>query len=286
MSNLLEAMKRDLDILSNSERKVAESVLTDPEAIINASMASVALAAGVSEPTVLRFCRTLGCEGFQEFKVRLAQSLVTGLPYMHLEVRAGDTAKDYATKVVNSTMDGIIKLRQQLDSRALDDAVQALARARKVEFYGLGASGAVAADAQHKFFRLGMPCIAYADSHMQCMSAATLGFEDVVVAISHTGRTKELLESVKSARESGATVIGITAPRSPLAEECSIVLGVDIAEDTDIYTPMISRIAHLLMIDILAVGVALASGVATSERLKRMKDSLRIKRVPSYDPSL
>jgi RpiR family carbohydrate utilization transcriptional regulator len=125
-----------------------------------------------------------------------------------------------------------------------------------------------------------VPCVAYSDSHMQYMSAATLQPGDAVVAISHTGRTRELLQSVDAARQSGATLIAITAPGSPLAQRADVLIPIDVPEDTDLYTPMTSRIAHLLVIDVLALGVALRGDDRTAERLRRMKDLLRAKRLP------
>ena len=280
MKNLLEAARKGLDSFSNSERKVAEAVLADPEAVINSSMAALAQAAGVSEPTVLRFCRAIGYEGFTEFKVRLAQSLVTRGAYADLEVKPGDPAEAYSHKIVDATIDMLMRLRHRLDAAAIEAATDLLSRAHKIEFYGMGASGVVAIDAQHKFFRLMVPCVAYTDSHMQYMSAATLGPEDVVVAISHTGRTRELLESVALAKQSGAAVIAITARRSPLAELSSLALTVSIPEDTDLYTPMFSRLMHLVVIDILAVGLALRGGEPTQSRLRRIKRALYAKRTP------
>jgi RpiR family carbohydrate utilization transcriptional regulator len=159
--------------------------------------------------------------------------------------------------------------------------VTALAGARRIEFYGFVASGAVAMDAQHKFFHFHVPCVAYTDVHMQLMSAAGSGPEDVVVAISHTGRTKELIASVRLARRSGATVIGVTDPSSPLARSCSLVVGVAVPENTDVFMPTLSRIAHLLVIDVLAVGVALRGGAATAERLRTMKAVLQDRRFPA-----
>jgi RpiR family carbohydrate utilization transcriptional regulator len=278
--NLLEQLHKDKHLLSPSEQKVATVVLAQPEAVIYWTLADLARAAQVSEPTVLRFCRSNGCDGFHEFKVRLAQSVVAHFPYADLEIGPNDSAGNYATKVFQATVDTLVKVRKQLDERAIERAVAAISAARKLDFYGLGASGAVALDAYHKFFRLIPACVAYTDSHMQYMSAATLSERDVVVAISHTGRTKELLESVSLARESHATVIAITAPESPLAELSSILLSVEVPEDTDSYTPMISRIAHLVVIDTLAVGVAIQGGRGTTKRLQRMKESLNRKRVP------
>ena len=155
--------------------------------------------------------------------------------------------------------------------------------ANRVEFYGFGASGAVAADAQHKFFRLQISTAAYTDPHMQNMSAATLKQGDVVVAISQTGRTRALVDSVRRARAVGATVIGLCPSHSPLADEVSMPLYIDVHEDTEIYTPMSSRIAHLVLIDVLAVGVAKTRGPKLAEQLKAVKKSLNPLRFPEQE---
>lgn len=278
--HLLDQLRAQHAELSRSERKVAEVVLMDPAKVVSATLAELAEAAGVSEPTVVRFCRSLGCQGFAEFKVRLAQSLVTRSAYADLEVRPGDPAEAYAQKIIDATIDLLSQVKHRLDPAAIEAATDLLSRAHKIEFYGMGASGAVAMDAHHKFFRLMVPCVAYTDSHMQYMSAATLGPGDVVVAISHTGRTRELLESAALAKQSGAAVIAITAPNSPLAELSTLALTVAIPEDTDVYTPMFSRLVHLVIIDILAVGLALRAGEQTQARLRRMKQTLRAKRLP------
>ncbi len=266
--------------LRPAERKVAEVVLGRPQAVLRASLADIAQEAQVSEPTVMRFCRGVGCDGFKDFKLRLAQSLVTGTPYVHSDVRPGDPVGTLTAKIFDLTIRTLSAVRNRLDPQALERAIEALARARRVEFYGLGASGAVAIDAHHKFFRLEVPCIAYVDPHMQIMSAATLGREDVVVAISHTGRTRELIQSARVAAAAGAAVVAITAGGSPLARLATIPLAVDTPEDTDVYTPMTSRLAHLVVIDVLATGVALRGGPGVRVRLKRMKDALREKRLP------
>ncbi|CAN5783953.1 transcriptional regulator HexR [soil metagenome] len=278
--NLLDAVRAMASALSPAERKVAEIVLTKPDGVIYMTLADLAREAHVSEPTVVRFSRAIGCDGFQNFKIRLAQSLASGFSYANIGITPDDTAAAYSAKVFRATIDMLARVHQKLDTDALATAVDAIARARKLEFFGLGASGAVAMDAYHKFFRLIDSCVAYNDSHMQHMSASALMAGDVVIAISHTGRTKELLESVDLARHAAATVVAITAHRSPLSAASDIVLSVDVPEDTDIYTPMISRIAHLLIIDALAVGGARSGGQRTSERLHRMKESLHAKRTP------
>ncbi len=278
--NLLDLIRTHAGALSPAESKVAGVVLAKPDAAIYMTLADLAREAHVSEPTVVRFSRAIGCDGFQSFKIRLAQSIASSFSYTDIGVHPDDTADVYATKVFKATIDTLAKVHQQLDAATLEAVVNTIARSRKLEFFGVGASGAVAMDAYHKFFRLINSCAVYTDTHMQHMSASALEPGDVVVAISHTGRTKELLETVQVARATGATVVAITAPGSPLAALSSIVIGVDVREDTDVYTPMISRIAHLVIIDTLAVGVARRGGRATAERLHRMKESLHVKRTP------
>lgn len=281
---VLHLLRRHRDGLSRAERKVADVVEMDAERVVGSTLAQLARAADVSEPTVVRFCRSLGLRGFQEFKLRLAQSLVTTGAFADVAVKPGERAAIYAPKIVDATIDMLAHVRRVLDSDAIEAATALLGAAHKIEFYGVGASGAVAIDAQHKFFRLMAPCVAYTDSHMQFMSAATLSPGDVVVAISHTGRTIELLESVGMARRSGASVIAITAPDTPLAELSSLTLAIDVPEDTDVYTPLRSRLAHLVVLDVLAVGMALRGGEATEGRLQHMKAMLRSKREARRPP--
>lgn len=259
---------------------MAQRVLDDPNAILYSTLANLAARAEVSEPTVVRFCRSMGCDGFQHFKVRLAQDLAHHFPYADLQVTPEMSVDDYGTKVFDATLNTLFALRANLDREATAKAVDVLREARTIEFYGMGASGTVAMDAYHKFFRFPTPCAVHTDSHMQVMAAARLSERDVVVAISHTGRSRDLIESVTAARDAEATVISITRAGTPLATSSDILLAVNAPEDTDLYTPMTSRIAHLAVIDVLALGVALAGEDGTADRLRRIKTGLRNKRMP------
>jgi RpiR family carbohydrate utilization transcriptional regulator len=191
----------------------------------------------------------------------------------------GDSVAEFSHGIFDSTIETLEQVRDQLDNEALGKAIAALAVANRVEFYGYGASGIVAADAQHKFFRLQIQTSAYSDPHLQAMSAATLKAGDVVVAISQTGRTRALLASAKTAVKAGATVIGLCPSDSPLAREVTLTLPIDVQEDTEVYIPMTSRIAHLLTIDVLAVGVAKNRGPQITDQLKAIKRSLGSLRV-------
>ncbi|WP_280566740.1 transcriptional regulator HexR [Chromohalobacter sp. 296-RDG] len=282
-SALFDEMRRRMEYFRRSEQKVARFVLRHPEDVIHMRIVDLATEAKVSEPTVVRFCRALGCNGFQDFKLRLAQMLATGSQFAQFSMNDSDSVAEFAHSIFDSTVGTLLSVRDRLDHAALGKAVNALAMANRVEFYGFGASGAVAFDAQHKFFRLQISTVAYSDPHMQNMSAVTLTPRDVVVAISQTGRTRALVASVRLARETGATVIGLCPSDSPLASEVTLPLYIDVHEDTEIYTPMSSRVAHLVIVDVLAVGVAKTRGPKLAEQLQSVKKSLVPLRYPDTD---
>ncbi len=269
--------------LPAAERRVAELIVARPHEILGLPLATMAAYAKVSEPTVIRCCRSLGCSGFTDFKLRLAHSLASGHSFVHADVRPEDSVAEMTAKVFNKAASTLLQVRGQLDPARLERAIGLLAAARRVEFYGLGSSGIVAADAQHKFFRLGLPAVAYSDAHVHGMAATMLNPGDVVVAFSASGRTTDLLSSVDLARESGADVIGITALGAPLAARCSVAIEVVVDEDTDIYTPMTTRLVQLAIVDVLAVGVALRQGPQLLARLQRAKQSLHNKRVRGFE---
>ncbi|MDV3503341.1 MurR/RpiR family transcriptional regulator [Marinobacter sp. M-5] len=279
--NLIEDIQSRLDSLNKSERKVAEAILRDPSAATRYSIAALARAADVSEPTVNRFCRGFSATGFPDFKIRLAQSIATGTPYVGQNVEPDDSVAEFADKIMLSTIASLDKARQALDPKALATAIDYLIQAKQINFFGMGGSAPVALDAQHKFFRFNIPVMSYDDALMQRMVAAGSSTGDVIVMISYTGRTRETVDIAKIARANGATVIGITNPDSPLADACTVVLEVTAPEDTEVYMPMSSRIIHLTVIDILATGVTLKRGADFLGHLKKIKESLKPTRFPS-----
>lgn len=273
--NILEKISQNKTLFSKSEKKVADVILGDPQTAIHSSIATLARVADVSEPTVNRFCRRLDTKGFPDFKLHLAQSLANGTPYVNRHVSEHDSPKEYTNKIFESTMASLEIARQSLDTNKINRVVDLLTQAQKISFFGLGASASVAHDALNKFFRFNVPVVYFDDVVMQRMSCMNSTEHDVVVLISHTGRTKSLVELAKIARLNDATVVGITASGSPLAEECSYVLSLDVPEDTDMYMPMASRVAQLTLIDVLATGFTLRRGNKFRENLKRVKDTLR-----------
>lgn len=272
--NLLSQIKESLSDLNRSDRKVAEVIIADPWGATRSTIAALAKKANVSEPTVNRFCKKFETQGFPDFKMCLAQSLAEGVPYISRNVEPDDTADEYAPKILDATIASLVAAKENLSPAVITLAVDQLIQAKQIIFFGAGASASVAQDAQHKFFRFNIPVTAYDDFLMQRMVATSCTTGDVIVVDSYTGRTRELVDITAIASRSGATVIGITTPGSPLAEQCSIVLGVADPEDTEIYMPMTSRIVHLAILDILATGVILRRGPGFISHLKKIKDSL------------
>ncbi|TDO10605.1 MULTISPECIES: MurR/RpiR family transcriptional regulator [Halomonas] len=278
--DLLDRIRRQLDELNRSERKVAEVILADPASATSMSIATLAQRASVSEPTVNRFCRSFEAKGYPDFKIKLAQSLAGGTPYVSQAVEPDDDAAEYTNKIFGATIAALDLARREVPPERIERMVDYLIQARQLHFFGLGASGAVAQDAQHKFFRFNLPVTAYVDVLMQRMVAAACHTGDVVVVLSWTGRTRELVDIARLARDNGAVVLGITAPDSPLADECTETLEVATAEDTDYYMPMTSRMIQLALIDVLATGVTLRRGEDFLPHLKKIKDSLQATRYP------
>lgn len=273
--NTLDKIQANLDQLSKSERKVAEVILAAPQIAIHSSIATLAKMADVSEPTVNRFCRRLETKGFPDFKLHLAQSLANGTPYVNRNVEETDSVDAYTSKIFESAMASLEMAKNNLDMAAVNRAVDLLTQAKKISFFGLGASAAVAHDAMNKFFRFNIPVVYFDDIVMQRMSCMNSNEGDVVVLISHTGRTKSLVEMAHLARENDATVIAITSRDTPLALEATLPLILDVPEDTDVYMPMVSRIAQLTLIDALATGFTLRRGAKFRDNLKRVKEALK-----------
>ncbi|MDI6871403.1 MAG: MurR/RpiR family transcriptional regulator [Bacillota bacterium] len=276
---MLALIREKLDNLRQSERRVASFVLEKPEDVLYLSVSEVADRTGTSDPTVIRFCRALGLSGFQEFKIELARHLVPPYKSIHEEAEAGDEPAALIRKVFTANSQALAETMQVLDPAEVGRALAALERAGRIEFYGLGGSGMVAQDAYHKFFRLGIPCTALIDPHMQVMSAAILKPGDVVVAISHSGSSKDIVESLHVARGAGATTIGIVSHQAcPVAAAADIKLCCHTREIAFKPEPMSSRIAQLSVIDVLAVGVALRRKEVAVENLGKARRALVQKR--------
>ena len=259
-NTLMERVQHLQPELSPAEQRVAQLVIEHPRKVLSEPIAEIARLADVSQPTVIRFCRSLGFSGLADFKLKFAGSLTGTIPVRHSQVRMTDSTHDLSAKVIDNTVSAILKFRDQLDVHSIDRAIELLRKAKRVEFYAMGNSRVVALDGQHKFFRFRIPTSAYGDSHLFTLAAELLGPGDVVVAISTAGQLPELLAAVDIARAAGAAVIAITSSKSALARKANICLAVDHSEDSTTFLSMISRILQLLLIDIMAVGISVGQG--------------------------
>ncbi|MCX7278242.1 MAG: SIS domain-containing protein [Burkholderiales bacterium] len=280
---MLDRIRASLSSLAPAEQRVGKLVLTDPRAFANLPVSELSDRAHVSKPTVVRFCRSMGYDGLSDFKLKLAGSVSEGVPFIHRSVDTDDKTSDVMVKVIDNTVAAFLKYRNEASTSALEKAAEILAATyqtgRRIEFYGAGNSGIVAQDAQHKFFRLGVNAIAYSDGHMQVMSASMLGTGDCVVIISNSGRTRDLMDACDIARKNGATTIVITTSGSPLASAGHVHLAANHPEGFERYSPMVSRLLHLMIVDILATCVALRIGSEHLQpKLQEIKNNLRNKR--------
>lgn len=272
---VLDSIRTQIEILSKSEKKVAHAVLNNPDLAVSGNITALAKNAEVSEPTVVRFCRALGYDGWQEFKLKLAQGLALSVPGVDELPAQDDLATDLVNKICSRSINTLLDLRNNIDADAIQNAINVLSTANKIEFYGQGTSGIVAADAQHKFFRSGVPTVAYSDPHIHSIAASLLKKGDAVVAISQRGNSTALLRSVQLARNMEADVIALSPSGSPLAELATILVPIDLSVNTDPYTPISARLAHLVVIDILAVGLALKRGPEFRNKMQNAQKALQ-----------
>ncbi len=288
---MLDRIRASIPALPPAEQRVAKLVLLDPRSFATLPVTELAERSQVSKPTVVRFCRSVGYDGLTDFKRKLAGSVNEGVPFVHRSVDEDDKSSDIIVKVIDNAVSALLKFRNDATGHAFERAITALAAAgasgRRIEFYGVGNSGIVAQDAQHKFFRLGVNSAAVSDGHVQVMSASMLKPGDCAVIISNSGHTRDLLDVAEIARKRGATLIIVTASGSPLAllghSANQVLLAVDHPEDYDRYSPMVSRLLHLTVMDILSTAVALRLPRELRPMLQEIKRNLRAKRYARAD---
>ena len=285
-TSMLDRIRAALPALPPAEQRVARLVLADPRSFSSLPVTDLAERSHVSKPTVVRFCRSVGYDGLTDFKRKLAGSVNEGVPFVHRSVDEDDKSADIVVKLIDNAVSAFLKYRNSAASGAFERAIAMLAEAgrggRRIEFYGVGNSGIVALDAQHKFFRLGVRSAAVSDGHVQVMSATMLKPGDCAVIISNSGHSRDLLDVAELARKQGAALVVVTASDSPLARLAiganQVLLAVDHPEDYERYSPMVSRLLHLMVIDILTTAVALRLPGTLRPMLQEIKHNLRAKR--------
>mgnify|MGYP001182014783 CR=1 FL=1 len=255
ISGGLVSIQAVLDQLKPSERRVAEFILAHPEEVVNLSVQKLAELSNVSEATVVRLARTLNMKGYQELKLRIAGDLNNPQKAgSYQEIMMGGSTESIVRAVSSNNIQSIQDTMSVLSVEEVQRAAEALARARKIDVYGVGASAVIAEDLKQKLTRINYWCEAYSDFHAQLTSAVNLSERDVAVGISYSGQTEEIIQSLTEAKQQGATIVTLTKfGPSPVAELADIRLYTSSVEKSIRSGAMASRIAQLNVIDVLFI---------------------------------
>lgn len=272
-------IQEKLESLSKMERKTAECMAENQDKLIYSSITELAELAGTSEATVTRVCTKLGYSGFQALKVSVARELVSQQEKIHEDLKADSPPEMIIDKIFSSAIHTLTMTRKALDGKAVAGSIEALCRARRIVIVGNGNSGAIALDAQHKFLRIGLNVSAYTDDHMQMIAVVSMTKEDVLIAISHSGSSRDVAEAMQVAKENGATVISITNNGiSPVSKLADIRL-YTYSQETKYRTYAISsRMAELTIIDTLYTGVSLRLGDKAIQNFEALEKALVVKK--------
>jgi DNA-binding MurR/RpiR family transcriptional regulator len=272
--DIFTALTDEENRLSGLERQLAQVVLDDVEFAVNASIVELAERAEVSPPTVTRFCRRLGCQGYPDFKLRLARSSYVGLRYLRPESE-GRTPAAVAEDIVTKAQTALYQVHQSLDVATVEQAAAMLRGAEMIHAFGSGGnSSMIARELQNRLFRLGCRISASSDHGMNLMIAAASGPGDVVFGSSFSGRNQELVRCFRVLQERGTPTIALTQSDSPVAEAADLVIRVDLAEGLNIFRPTSTRFAYLAVIDIIATLVADADRPRSARLLRAIKEQL------------
>ena len=272
-------IKSAMENFKPSEKAVAEFALENSAEVMHMSISEASQRIGVGESTIIRFCRSLGYKGYQDFKLRLAQDLVEPVHHIHENVSFSDTPKELATKVFQTNRQAVEDTMRSLDPEMVDVAAKLLTGARRIDIYGVGYSSFTAHDAKLKLARLDLMVDAFGDAHRQAMAAALLRKGDVAIGISHSGSTNDVVDALSRARKAGATTIAITnySP-SPITKFADIVLLTAAPESAFGGEVLSSRIAQLCVLDVLSVSVAITLGEKCQKLIEKTSEAVNRKR--------
>lgn len=272
--DIFAAIQESREQFSRSEQMIADILTGDFDFAVNASITDLAARAGVSPPTVTRFCRRLGCQNFSDFKVRLARTAYVGARYINPGPQSTDPA-DVAADVVTAAQDALFRMHRDLDAQLLARAAQRLARAEMVYAFGAGGNSAmIAGEIQNRLFRLGLRVTSSSDHAMQLMMAAAARPADVLIGSSISGRNTELAKALALARQSSVFTIALTQAESPVAAAADLVIPVSLPEGDNIFRPSSLRYAWLALVDIIANLVAHESRTTATVTLRHIKQQL------------
>lgn len=266
--------------LRGKEAAIAAYVLENPRNIIHMTISQLSEELGVADSTVFRFCQKVGFRGFQSFKIALASEVITPLESIHEKIQVEDPVSTVTEKVIRSNIKSLEDTLAMHDVKAMEEAVGLIVQARTIGFFGNGGSAIVALDGYHKFLRAGLSAFSNLDAHLQIMSAAQLGTEDLAIVISHSGSTKDTLDVIRVLKDREVSIIGITnQAKSPLSKTSDVTL-FTVSEETDFRSEALaSRIAQLSLMDALYTNVMMARGEDGREALEKMRKAIALKRI-------
>jgi DNA-binding MurR/RpiR family transcriptional regulator len=280
LANALLHIRGTYPALRPAEKRVAQVILSDPREAVHYSITQLAEKAEVSDATVVKFCKRLGYKGYQEFKIMLAQDVAVKPQLIHGEVEPGNDVQTIKEKIFQANISALQETAQVLETEALERAVQALANAGEIHFYGVGASGIVALDAEQKFSRIGLRTSAFLDTHLQIARAVHLREGDVAVCLSFSGETVEIVEALRAAKQAGALTIAITSfSGSTLAREADVLLLTSTQQNLFRSGAIASRLTQLSTIDVLFIAVALVDHERAQEAIEKTRAILSQRRL-------
>lgn len=266
--------------LTKSERRIADYIASHVYLVMDQTGTDLANAAGSSEITVSRFCKKLGCSGLKELKLMLAADLSVQEKRLSPDIDNTDESCDVAQKIFRSITEGLQDTLSLLDYGSIDKAAAALRRARRVVVLGFGNSATVCRDLATRYLRLGLTISDYSDAHMQVTAAALLSPDDVVLAVSHSGASADLLQSVTAAKECGATIIAITShgqsPLAKMADICLCGMGREVRYSSEAGA---SRLIHMAIGDVLYTRIAMDDPELYHKNMKKMRRQISKKKV-------
>lgn len=276
LAALLLRIDNSLPNLSKSEKKVAAYIRENPKEIIDLSVAALAEASGVSDPTVVRAYKKLGFHGYEDLKLTLAQATVSPNEIIHEDIDAGDSIQAVRDKVFQSAQFALRFTQDMLNPQVLEAAATLLTGARKIVIFGLGGSAPVAMDLHHKFLRLGLDATVYTDPHLQVIAGNYLDERDVVFAVSHSGSSRCVVDSTHAAKARGVRVITLTsAGKNPLSKLADISLSTYSKETKYRVVSIASRVAALTIADSIYTFIAMRTDEAKSLQIEKSMECLK-----------
>lgn len=267
------------DTFSDAERRVAEFMVEAPGETVRLSVRSLAVRIGVSEATVVRTCQALGYTGLRELKLALAAETVTPLQMGYEDLEPDDSLLTLARKVVQANVQALADSLAMLNDGDLERAVAALLGASQLLICGVGASQGTALDAAYRLLRLGLPAQAVVDPYLQLATIALLPPGAMVFGISHSGRSPEIVEALRLARERGAATMLLTSHGGSDAARYADVELISASTNVKLYRDTIAlRLAHLGLIDILCVAITLRRPEQAQQAMESTYDAFSRRR--------